>query len=163
MPTHYQGAKREIQALNAFIPLMRAAGSLAAAGSKFMDRRDLTPGQFGILETLLHLGPLCQRELAQKLLVTGGNITFLVDNLEKRGWVRRRAGRDRRMSLVELTANGRRVIEKIFPQHAADVAQMMGHLTSAEQETLRRLCRKLGLAVYTNAKLTKEKLPRRRK
>ena len=57
---------------------------------------DLTVGQFGTLEALLHLGPLCRRDLGRKLLRSGGNITVVVGNLARRGLVRRGAERARK-------------------------------------------------------------------
>ncbi len=147
MPTHYRGSKQEVQALNAYIPLLRAVDTLTSRGAARLEAAGVTPGQFAVLEALLHLGPLCQRELSQKLLRAGGNITMVVDNLEKQGWVRRVRGReDRRFVAVHLTAKGKRLIERIFPQHAAAVSKEMSCLTAAEQELLRRLCRKLGLS-----------------
>ncbi len=145
MPTHYQGSKREVRALNAYIPLLRAVDTLTSRGAARLEAAGVTPGQFAVLEALLHLGPLCQRELGQKLLRAGGNITMVVDNLEKQGWVRRVRGRDdRRFVAVHLTAKGKRLIQRIFPEHAAAVSKEMSCLSADEQKTLRQLCRKLG-------------------
>ena len=146
MPTHYQGSKREVQALNAYIPLLRAVDTLTSRGTARLEAAGVTPGQFAVLEALLHLGPLCQRELGQKLLRAGGNITMVVDNLEKQGWVRRVRGRDdRRFVAVHLTEKGKRLIQRIFPEHAAAVSKEMSCLSADEQKALRQLCRKLGL------------------
>lgn len=148
MPTHHRGTNQEVQALNAYITLFRAADSLAARGNTRLEAMGLTTGQFGVLEALLHLGPLCQRELGEKLLRTGGNITLVVDNLERDGLVRReRSRRDRRLVTVRLTPKGEKLIRKVFPGHATAIAGEMSHLTAAEQKQLRRLCRKLGRGV----------------
>jgi MarR family 2-MHQ and catechol resistance regulon transcriptional repressor len=145
MPTHYHGPKHEVRALDAYIPLFRAVDTLAGRSATRLEAAGLTQGQFAVLEALLHLGSLCQSELSHKLLRAGGNITMVVDNLEKRGWVRRVRGRDdRRFVAVHLTAGGKRLIQRIFPEHAAAISKEMSCLTVAEQETLRRLCRKLG-------------------
>jgi len=147
MPTHYQGPKNEVRALNAYIPLFRAVETLASRSLARLEAAGITPGQFAVLEALLHLGPLCQKELGRKLLRAGGNVTLVVDNLEKQGWVRRvRSREDRRFVSVHLTTKGKRLIERIFPEHAAAVRREMSCLTAAEQESLRRLCRKLGLS-----------------
>jgi MarR family 2-MHQ and catechol resistance regulon transcriptional repressor len=148
MPTHYRGTNKEVQALNAYINLFRAVDSLAARANARLEVAGLTNGQFGVLEALLHLGPLCQRELGEKLLRTGGNITLVVDNLEREGLVRReRSRRDRRLVNVQLTPKGEKLIRKVFPGHARAIASEMGHLTHTEQAWLRRLCRKLGRGV----------------
>jgi MarR family 2-MHQ and catechol resistance regulon transcriptional repressor len=145
MATHHQGTQEEERALNAFIALMRAADSFAALLKVGLADQDLSGSQFGILETLLHLGPLCQKDLATKLLVSGGNITLVVDNLEKRGLVtRERQVEDRRLVTVSLTAAGKKLITSIFPKHLATIVAHFSILTPAEQDVLRRLCRTLG-------------------
>lgn len=147
MATHYKGDRATVQALNAYINLIRASDSVARRAAAHLEPSGLTMGQFGVLEALLHLGPLCQHALAEKLLRSGGNITLVVDNLEKHGWVRReRQKDDRRMIRIHLTPTGRRLIEHAFPEHARAVAEQMGALSPAELETLRRLARKLGRA-----------------
>jgi MarR family 2-MHQ and catechol resistance regulon transcriptional repressor len=115
----------------------RLNGLLTGAG--------VTESQFGALEALYHLGSLHQRDLGEKLLRSSGNITMVVDNLEKRGLVRRERGtEDRRFVTVHLTEPGRRLIAGLFPRHLANIVQEMSALTNAEQEELGRLCRKLG-------------------
>lgn len=145
MPTHYRGTVEEERGLSAFINFMRAADSVVARLDAQIEMGGLTHGQFAVLEALLHLGPLNQRDLARKLLRSGGNVTVVIDNLEKRGWVRRdRQKQDRRMVVVSLTPAGRRLIARIFPRHAAAITAEMSRLSPDEQETLRALCRKLG-------------------
>lgn len=145
MGTHHRGTKEEVRSLNAFIKLMRAADSVSARLSSQITAAGLTESQFGTLEALYHLGPLHQRQLGEKLLRSGGNVTLVVDNLEKRGLVRRERGlEDRRFITVHLTDEGRRLIGRAFPRHVARIVEEMGVLTPAEQEELGRLCRKLG-------------------
>jgi len=145
MPTHYKGKPEEVRALNAFINLIRASDSLASRLGAQLEAYGLTPGQFGALETLHHLGPLCQHALAEKLLRSGGNVTLVVDNLEKHGWVRRvRLKEDRRMVRIHLTPAGERLIARVFPQHLEALVEEISRLTPAEQESLRAICRKLG-------------------
>jgi len=145
MPTHYRGTVEEERGLSAFINFMRAADSVVARLDAQIEMGGLTHGQFAVLEALLHLGPLNQRDLARKLLRSGGNVTVVIDNLEKRGWVRReRQKQDRRMVIVSLTSAGRRLIARIFPRHAAAITAEMSRLSPDEQEMLRALCRKLG-------------------
>ncbi|MHB2019836.1 MAG: MarR family winged helix-turn-helix transcriptional regulator [Candidatus Xenobia bacterium] len=147
MPTHYAGNRTEVRALDAFIKLMRAANSVSGRINAELAQHDLTSSQFGVLETLYHLGPMCQKELADKLLVTGGNMTMVIDNLEKRHLaVRQRDAQDRRFVTVSLTASGRHLMTEIFPRHVARIVQMMSALTAAEQDELGRLCRVLGKA-----------------
>jgi MarR family 2-MHQ and catechol resistance regulon transcriptional repressor len=90
---------------------------------------------------------LCQGEISAKLLKSGGNVTFVVDNLVKSGLVeRQRGGEDRRQVFVELTATGRELIEQVLPQQVAAITRVMGALDADEQEALDRLLKKLGTA-----------------
>jgi len=146
MGTHYKGTEREVRALNTYIKVMRAAESVASRLSPLVAAARLTMSQFGALEALFHLGPLCQCDLAKKLLKSSGNITMVIDNLERRGLVKRkREGEDRRFVTVHLTEKGRRLISEVFPRHVAAIVEEMSVLTKSEQEGLGHLCRKLGL------------------
>jgi len=148
MGTHYEGDDMEKRALSAYITLMRASNTVTArASGTTRVESGLTASQFGVMETLLHLGPLCQKDLGKKLLKSSGNITVVIDNLEKRGLVRReRSTEDRRMFKVCLTQEGRFLIDGVFPSHAARITRAMGALEPDEMDELRRLCRKLGMA-----------------
>jgi MarR family 2-MHQ and catechol resistance regulon transcriptional repressor len=145
VPTHYEGTTEEVRALDTWLKLARATDSI---GARLLGRDsfgDLTPRQFGVLESLYHLGPMRPGELSAKLFKSGGNITLVVDNLEKNGLVRRqRDSDDRRAVVVSLTETGRQRISSIFPGHVADIVEEMSILTAGEQETLGRLCRILG-------------------
>ena len=145
MPTHYQGTERDRAALNAYINLVRASETILARLAAQLGQKGLTLGQFGALEALWHLGPMSQRELGRKLLRTGGNVTYVLNHLERRGWVRRETVQDdRRKFLVRLTPAGRVLIARIFPRHVLAVTREFARLSMVEQRTLRRLCRKLG-------------------
>lgn len=163
MPTHYKGSPEEERALSAFINFLRAADSVAARLDSQIEMGGLTHGQFAVLEALFHLGPLNQCDLARKLLRSGGNVTVVIDNLQKRGLVRRQRQKDdRRMVIVNLTSSGRRLIARIFPQHVAAITAEMNRLSPEEQETLRALCRKLGRGTATlGCALTKESVSER--
>lgn len=147
MPTHYTGTLRETLALNTFIKLTRATDSLQMRLARRGAHPTLSVSQFGVLETLYHLGSMCQHELATKLLKSGGNITLVIDNLEKRGLVQRqRDVQDRRMLVVSLTEAGQELIAAVFPSQVQSIVEEMKALSPEELDTLGRLCRKLGKA-----------------
>lgn len=150
MRKNYRGNKKELRALNTYVKLMRAAESVTARTHRHLSSTGLTISQFAVLEALYQLGPLSQREIGQKILRSSGNITMVIDNLEKNSLVRRvRNDADRRFFIVHLTDKGYNLINKIFPPHAAVIAKDLGVLTAAEQETFGRLCKKLGLSERT--------------
>jgi MarR family 2-MHQ and catechol resistance regulon transcriptional repressor len=97
------------------------------------------------MEALYHLGPMCQHTLAKKLLRSGGNITTVIDNLERDKMVLRvRNPKDRREIEIHLTPKGRRLIVRLFPDHARVIEKLMSGLTPEEQTELRRIASKLG-------------------
>jgi MarR family 2-MHQ and catechol resistance regulon transcriptional repressor len=150
MPTHFKGCKETERALSAYINLIRASDWLVSKASAQVEQSGMTLGQFAVLEALHHLGPMCQHTLGKKLLRSGGNITLVIDNLEKRGWVRReRQKEDRRMVQIHLTPKGARLIAKVFPEHAVAITKIMNGLTEHEQEELRRIAGKLGHGAET--------------
>ena len=145
MPTHYNGTPQEILALDTFIKLTRATDSFSNRLTQHGVLENLTVTQFGVLETLYHLGPLCQNEIGMKLLKSNGNISLVLENLEKTSLVQReRNPQDRRMVMVSLTKKGRELISRVFPKQAKAITEEMSVLTPSEQEALGNLCRKLG-------------------
>ena len=145
MPTHHKGTPQEELALNTFIKLTRATESLETRLAQKGTLGYLTPTQFGVLEVLFHLGAMCQNEIGGKLLKSSGNMTLVLDNLEKHGLVQRvRNPEDRRMVTVSLTENGRQLIAEVFPRQAAAIADELSVLSPEEQTTLGNLCKKLG-------------------
>ncbi len=141
------GSRGQAGALKAYVKLVRAAESVTARVHAHLSDAGLSVSQFGVIEALYHLGPLSQAEIAKKILKSTGNITMVIDNLEKRGLVRRERSRDdRRYYSVRLTPLGRKTISAVFPDHAARIASAMSALSGEEQETLGKLGRKLGLA-----------------
>ena len=135
-------------ALTTYTKLMRAAESVTGRTSRHMAEAGLTISQFGVLEALYHKGPLCQRDIAAKILKSSGNMTLVIDNLEKNGLVRRvRDTGDRRFYTIHLTDDGTDLITRAFAAVESAIVANMAVLTRVEQETLGTICKKLGLEV----------------
>ncbi|MBU0485696.1 MAG: MarR family transcriptional regulator [Proteobacteria bacterium] len=145
MMTISNKANNQSPALNAFVKLMRAAGTVNARVHGHLTEYGLTISQFGVLEALCHLGPLCQREIGNKILKSGGNITTVIANLEKRGLIKRiRNEKDQRFYEVTLTEKGEKLITVIFPKHQDIISKEFSILNPVETDELARLCKKLG-------------------
>lgn len=133
-------------ALNTYTKLMRASESVTGRVHRDLAASKLTISQFGVLEALYHKGSLCQKDIAAKILKSTGNITLVVDNLEKNGLVRRERDReDRRFLTIHLTELGTRLISRVFADVEAAIVTEMSALTKSEQEVLGSLCKKLGM------------------
>ncbi len=140
-----KGTEERKTALDAFVKLTRAAESVLARLQKHLAERGITGSQFNVLEMIHHLGPLPQGRIGRKMLRSGGNMTLVVDNLEKRGLVVRiRDERDRRSYIIDLTPAGKEFIAGLFPFYADKIEEEMGVLTGPELEQLAALCKKIG-------------------
>ena len=145
MPTHFEGSRAERRTLDTFIKLTRCTNSVLGELSTRQTTGDLTPSQFAVLETLYHIGSMTQGEVSSKVLKSTSNLTTVIDNLERDGYVRReRDEKDRRVIHVHLTEAGTRKIEAVLPTHVEALVDIFSVLSVSEQETLGELCKKLG-------------------
>lgn len=145
MGTKHTGSASEVRALDGYIKLMRAADCVTARVTRALAPHKLTISQFGVLEALLHLGKLHQNDLGQKLLKSSGNITLVVDNLEKRGLItRERSSEDRRFVWVRLTKAGDAFIRKVFPEIVSVIADAMVVLSPFELEKMSEYLKQVG-------------------
>jgi DNA-binding MarR family transcriptional regulator len=130
----------------ALIELLRTAETLWNSSRLLFARWDLSPSQFNVMN-LLHGLPegMSQIDLSRALLMHRSNLTGLVDRLEARGLVRRRAApKDRRAYRVLLTPDGQKLMGEIVPHYRRAADQVWGDLSeeraSQLQATLERLC-----------------------
>jgi len=136
------------RALKLWVILSRAREAIADRLHVEVGRDGLTLTEFGILEALYHKGPLLLGEVQRRILVSSGGVTYLVDRLEKKGLVERRACEgDRRARYAALTPDGEELISRIFPLHAAYIEDLMRILEPGEQRTAIDLLRRLGRSV----------------
>lgn len=104
----------------------------------------LTLAQFDVLATLRFSEGVTQQELAERLLVTKGNVCGVLDRMEQAGWVKRRPDeKDARVNRLHLTAAGKAKIDKVFPAHDAAVLRALSPLSAEEAASLREKLQKL--------------------
>jgi len=148
LPAEREWTERQGTALRLWVTLARCHATYGKAIAAKVQDYGLTTPQFGTLEALYHLGPLSLGDLADKLLVTGGNVTYVMDRLEDQGLVYRyRCAEDRRVIQAKLTPEGRDLVAEVFPGHASYIEHLSRHLTLEEQEVLSGLVRKLGTGI----------------
>jgi MarR family 2-MHQ and catechol resistance regulon transcriptional repressor len=137
------GEKNKI-ALEIWEKLSKAHDKVRKVQSKQMFGEKLTSPQFGVLEILLKTGPVPLKRISEEMMVTGANITCVVDNLEKEGFVRRiHSKEDRRVILAELTPTGKTKIDSVMPQYIENMSTLTSILTEHEQKELTKLLGKL--------------------
>ena len=132
--------------VHVFLVLWKAARAVQAYAEKSVSELEMCGSDFAVLEALLHKGPLPVNEIGKKVMLTSGSITVAVDRLEAKELVERRAhGADRRARIVHLTKEGRKVITRVYADHAADMERLASaSLTRAERKTLIQLLKKIG-------------------
>jgi MarR family transcriptional regulator, organic hydroperoxide resistance regulator len=120
-----------------FVRLNRRVGQAIAAELKAVG---LSIPQFDLVSTLTEREGLTQQELAERLYVTKGNVSGLVDRLVEAGLVERRtpAG-DRRSHALHLTERGRALAERGLAAQRAYVARTLGRLPAADLADLERI------------------------
>lgn len=132
-------------ALKLWVVLARATAAIEAHAKADIERHDLTPAEFGVIEALYHKGPLLLGDVQRRTLISSGGTTFLIDRLEKKGLVERRlCTSDRRARYAALTTKGRELLAEIFPVHAEAIRRAMAGLGLADQRAITDLLRTLG-------------------
>ena len=135
----------DLSGIHLWLVLWKAGRAVEAQAQRSIARFGMVQSDFGVLEALLHRGPLSAKQLGEKVLLTSGSMTAAVDRLAKRGLVRREDDADdRRACIVQLTAAGRRLIERAFAQHRAEMEEALEGFPVEERRTLLPLLRQLG-------------------
>lgn len=141
------GKKTDL-ALNTWVKLARGFHSVNKRAMENIKSHNLTYPQFSVIEILGHLGPLKVGEITDKMLISGGNMTLVLDQLENLGYLERvHSKEDRRAINIQLTSKGRKFFEEIFPPHAEKITEVINVLTAAEQKELGKLLKKLGTEI----------------
>jgi MarR family 2-MHQ and catechol resistance regulon transcriptional repressor len=125
--------------------LMKSYYAVREVDAQSISASGLCLSDFAVLEMLLHRGPLPVNVIGRKIMLTSGSITTAIDRLEKKRFVRRQASpNDRRVTFVQLTASGRKLIDKIFKVHAAHLEKAFEPLSAPERAALETLLKKVG-------------------
>lgn len=123
--------------LKLVVSIARTYNSLINAIEKNMNQHKLNLSEFGVLECLLHKGDQPVQKLAEKILVTSGTITYVIDKLQRKGYVvRQQCEKDKRIYYVSLTSAGETVIKEIFKEHERFLEELFQSLSKYEKEDL---------------------------
>ncbi|WP_096154925.1 MarR family winged helix-turn-helix transcriptional regulator [Bacillus sp. FJAT-45066] len=135
--------------LKLFVVLSRAHRTITDKANQSIQRFGLNPTEFAVLELLYHKGTQPLQQIGGKILLASGSITYVVDKLEGKGLLARKAcEKDRRVTYAELTDSGKELLNEIFPQHEQRIDELVAGLTKEEKQTAIDLLKKLGL--YTS-------------
>lgn len=131
--------------LDLYIALSRASEWVNAHGDRDIRNYGLNRTEFGVLELLYHKGAQPIQQIGGKVLMSSGNITYVVDKLEKKEFVKRKTStEDRRLVFAEITEKGKQFIEEVFPKHTEVIEKAVAGLTAEEKKIASQLLKKLG-------------------
>lgn len=138
-------ATKPTTGVHLWLMLWKAAKAQEVNARRSAEATGLCLSDFGVLEALLHKGPLPVNTLGKKILISSGSVTAAVDRLEREGLVERMgAASDRRARIVHLTIKGTTLIKRLFEEHARDMERAFSHLDGPDREALASLLRKVG-------------------
>ena len=136
------------QSLKLYIVLSRANKAINEVTNQFFQQHGLNPTEFAVLELLYHKGRQPLQQIGNKILLASGSITYVIDKLEKRGYLDRvSCPSDRRVTFAEITDSGAEFMKKLFPEHEENLHELLSVLTSEEKDTAIELLKKLGLSI----------------
>lgn len=93
----------------------------------------LTMAQFGVLDVLCSKGDMRICQLLDKLLATSGNMTVVLKNMEKKGWIKRTiAEKDKRAQVISVTKEGRQLFESVLPHHIREIEEVFSAFSQEE-------------------------------
>jgi len=140
VPTQKSAKKFPLE-VEVFDALQQSAMITAREVYRFLSRYNLSESQFRTLEILYNQGSLCQRDIGEHIVKSTGNMTTVIDNLEKKFLIQRvRDKNDRRRYNIELTSEGERLVKKILPQQTRAIKQVMERIPEKDLEQLKRIC-----------------------
>ncbi|MBF6611536.1 MAG: MarR family transcriptional regulator [Chloroflexi bacterium] len=130
--------------MSAWLYLVRVYDKMQRHLMDHLDNYDLTLAQYDVLALLSQEQGITQQALAQKLLVTKGNVCGLIDRMSAHGLVERRSDpEDRRPNLLHLTAEGERLAKEAVPAYSEFVREHMSGLTPQQLAALREILQTL--------------------
>ena len=135
------------QALRLYVALTRTYKALLDKDQRNIRSYGLNTSEFGVLELLYNKGSHPIQQIGDKILITSGTMTYVIDKLEKKGLiVRRNCDNDRRIIYAELTETGKNKMMEILPNHYQALADSVDSLTSAEKEIMIEMLKKISFS-----------------
>ncbi|OEF99989.1 transcriptional regulator [Vulcanibacillus modesticaldus] len=135
--------------LNLFIVFARSYREIAELVRRDIQNYNLNPTEFGVLELLYHKGPQPLQHIGKRILLASGSITYVVDKLEEKGLLNRKnCLKDRRVIYAEISEQGKRLMEEIFPKHREALKKIFSGIDVEEKRLAIALLKKIGF--YAN-------------
>ena len=128
----------------AVIGIMRASNLLIDDLKKTLKNYPINVTEFSVMEFLFSKGEKSIQEIRDRILLASGSATYVVDNLEKKGYVKRNSSqKDKRVTFIRLTAVGKNLMNDIFPIHKINTKKIFDDLSNKELGTLKQILKKI--------------------
>ena len=126
------------------IEIMRASNLLIDDLKKTLKNYPVNVTEFAVMEFLYSKGEKSIQEIRDRILLASGSATYVVDNLEKKGYVNRKISqKDKRVTYIKLTEVGKKLMDDIFPIHKINTKMIFDDLTKEELVTLKEILKKI--------------------
>lgn len=130
-------------AVHAMVVFRQAARTISMNSNEVIREMGLTNTQFTILDALYCKGDMAIFEIKDKLLATSGNLTVVLKNMVRNGWITRACSpTDKRQSVFSITKTGRDLFEKVLPPHREKLNEVFGILSEEERAQLITILKK---------------------
>lgn len=137
--------RKQDPSLKLFVVLSKAYRSVADRVTDDIRKNGLNTTEFAVLELLYHSGDQPLQKIGDKILLASGSITYVVDKLEEKQYIKRiQSEEDRRITHASITEKGKYLLNEIFPDHWRQIEQITAGLTREEKQEAILLLKKLG-------------------
>jgi MarR family transcriptional regulator, 2-MHQ and catechol-resistance regulon repressor len=131
--------------LKAFVVLLKANKTLEELIKKDISSHGMRTSDFTVLEALYHKGQQTIKQITQAVLINTGSITYVIDKLEKKGLLERTPCKDdRRVVYIQLTDQGIKLMEEIFPLHQQVIESVFEDVTDEEKKIVIDALKRIG-------------------
>ena len=128
----------------AVIGIMRASNLLVDDLKKTLKNYPINATEFSVMEFLYSKGEKSIQEIRDRILLASSSATYVVDNLEKKGYVIRKISqKDKRVTYIGLTETGMKLIDDIFPTHKKNTKKIFEKINDKELVILKEILKKI--------------------
>jgi len=128
----------------AVIGIMRASNLLVDDLKKTLKNYPINATEFSVMEFLYSKGEKSIQEIRDRILLASGSATYVVDSLEKKGYITRNVSqKDKRVTCIRLTEEGMKLIDDIFPIHKKNTKRIFEKINDKELVILKETLKKI--------------------
>lgn len=139
--------------LKTLIVLFKAYSSVEKNVKRSLVNSGLSLNEFTTMEALYNKNTLSTQEIIDTILIPNSSMTYVLENLLKKGFIKREKNkRDKRISVISLTEDGRLIFEKVYANHFKHMKKIFNHISEKEEKQLQNLLKKVGKVAEENLK-----------